>query len=53
MTPHDLPASREASALVVRVDFGSCTLVTARGETLEATARGRLMGARTRARPDP
>ena len=36
----------EVTALVVRVDFGSCALVTAEGELLEATARGRLMGAR-------
>ena len=46
MTPVDPPAAREASARVVRVDFGSCTLITEQGETLEATARGKLMGAR-------
>ena len=34
------------SALVVRVDFGSCAVVTAGGEALEATVRGSLMGRR-------
>ena len=33
-------------ALVVRVDFGGCTLRGADGSSIEATARGRLMGRR-------
>jgi len=33
-------------ALVARVDFGACRLLTDQGEWLDAIARGRLMGAR-------
>jgi len=33
-------------AVVVRVDFGACRLLTAEGDFLDATVRGRLMGAR-------
>src|SRR5882672_4579583 len=40
------PARPDETAVVVRVDFGQCTLVTDAGETLEATVRGRFMGAR-------
>lgn len=47
MTTRRAPAAaRGESALVVRVDFGSCTLTTAAGATFEAKVRGRLMGTR-------
>jgi len=39
-------AERLETALVMRVDFGGCTLLTPDGVTLEAKVRGRLMGAR-------
>jgi len=47
MMANPLPAvARGETALVVRVDFGSCTLITVAGATFEATVRGRLMGRR-------
>ena len=33
-------------AVVVRVDFGACRLLTSEGGFLDATVRGRLMGVR-------
>ena len=39
-------ASAAAEALVARVDFGACRLLTAEGQFLDATVRGRLMGRR-------
>jgi len=39
-------AAARSRALVVRVDFGGCTLRTPDGRTLEAKVRGSVMGAR-------
>lgn len=39
-------ASRPSEAIVRRVDFGGVALVTEAGEEFEASARGKLMGAR-------
>lgn len=40
------PARESAEAVVARVDFRACLLLTDAGAWLDATARGRLMGAR-------
>jgi len=39
-------APATARGVVMRVDFGGCTVATAEGVTLEVTVRARLMGAR-------
>jgi ribosome biogenesis GTPase len=46
MSPATAAARAAGEAVVARIDFGACRLLTDAGEWIDATARGRLMGAR-------
>lgn len=46
MSPATAAARAAGEAVVARVDFGACRLLTDGGEWIDAAARGRLMGAR-------